>query len=264
MPIYDKPTKILMREFAAANLKKGQSFSKDEAVNWFRAHYPKIQPATVGMHVEAMSVNSRLRKHHPSVRSGSQHDVFFKLGPGQYRLWEPDKDPAPTYKSDLIATKAGLDPESDLSQGEQGVDDAYEAQAPEGAKEFAFERDLRNYLSKNLGLIEPGLRLYEEEEITGIEFPVGGRFIDILAVDKAGGYVVIELKVSRGYDRTIGQLLRYMSWIQKNLAEQRKVRGVIVAGQITDDLMLAASWIPDVKLVEYEISFSIKPIREPR
>ena len=62
--------------------------------------------------------------------------------------------------------------ESDLSQEEQGADDADEAQAPEGAKEFALERDLRKYLSKNLGLIEPGLRLYEEEEITGIEFPV--------------------------------------------------------------------------------------------
>jgi hypothetical protein len=194
MSLYERPTKILMREFADANLKKGQRFSKDDAVNWFRAHYPKIQPATVGMHVDGMSVNSRLRKHHPNVRPGSEHDFFFKLGPGQYRLWEPDKDPAPIYKSDLITTKPGREPESGLSQEEQAAD-ADEAQAPEGAKEFAFERDLRNYLSKNLGLIEPGLRLYEEEEITGIEFPVGGRFIDILAVDKEGGYVVIELKV---------------------------------------------------------------------
>jgi hypothetical protein len=32
--------------------------------------------------------------------------------------------------------------------------------------------------------MEPGLHLYEEEEITGVEFPVGGRLIDILAVDK--------------------------------------------------------------------------------
>jgi endonuclease len=42
-----------------------------------------------------------------------------------------------------------------------------------------------------------GLRLYEEEGITGVEFPVGRRFIDILAVDKDGRYVVVELKVSR-------------------------------------------------------------------
>jgi hypothetical protein len=255
MPIYDRPTKTLMKEFAGANLSKGQRFSKDDAVNWFRAHYPRIQPATVGMHVEAMSVNSRLRKHHPNVRPGSEHDLFFKLGPGQYRLYEPEKDPAPIYKTDLMGNRT-LE-ESEPESHEQDPDGE---EATEGSKEFAFERDLRNYLSKNLGLIEPGLHLYEEEEIIGIEFPVGGRFIDLLAIDKAGDYVVVELKVSRGYDRTIGQLLRYMAWIQKNLAAQRKVRGVIVASQITEDLRLASSQIADVKLVEYELSFSIKPV----
>ncbi len=92
--------------------------------------------------------------------------------------------------------------------------------------EFAYESDLRDYLAKNLQVIEPGLKLYEEEGITGVEFPVGGRFIDILAVDFNGDFVVIELKVSRGYDRVIGQLLRYMAWIQKNQAEPgQTVRG---------------------------------------
>ena len=37
----------------------------------------------------------------------------------------------------------------------------------------AAERDLRNYLVKNLAVVEPGLRLYEEEGISGVEFPVG-------------------------------------------------------------------------------------------
>lgn len=66
-----------------------------------------------------------------------------------------------------------------------------------------------------------------EEEISGIEFPVGSRFIDILAIDSNNDYVVIELKVSRGYDRVIGQILRYMAWIRKNHAEEsQKVRGM--------------------------------------
>ena len=47
----------------------------------------------------------------------------------------------------------------------------------------AYEADLRNYLAKNLSIIEPGLKLYQDEGITGIEFDVGGRRIDILAVD---------------------------------------------------------------------------------
>jgi RecB family endonuclease NucS len=40
-----------------------------------------------------------------------------------------------------------------------------------------------------------------------LEFSAGDRYIDILAVDAQGSFVVIELKVSRGYDRVIGQLL---------------------------------------------------------
>ena len=88
-----------------------------------------------------LEILTRLEPSRGSVRPGSEHDLFFKLGPGQFRLWEPDKDPAPIYKSDLIATKPGMEPESDLSQEEQSADDADEAQGLEGAKEFAFERD---------------------------------------------------------------------------------------------------------------------------
>jgi RecB family endonuclease NucS len=126
---------------------------------------------------------------------------------------------------------------------------------------FAYESDLRDYLAKNLQIIESGLRLYEEEGITGIEFPVGGRFIDILAIDSNGDFVVIELKVSRGYDRVIGQILRYMAWIEQNQANiGQKVRGIIVARKISEDLMLACSLMANIDLFEYELSLSLKRV----
>jgi hypothetical protein len=55
-----------------------------------------------------------------------------------------------------------------------------EGEEAEGPNEFAYESDLRDFLAKNLSILQRGMRLYEEEGITGIEFPVGGRFIDIL------------------------------------------------------------------------------------
>ncbi len=82
----------------------------------------------------------------------------------------------------------------------------------------------------------------------------------VLAVAQNGDYVVIELKVSRGYDRTLGQILRYMGWVQKNLAGDKPVRGIIVASEISEDLRLAASRVPDITLVEYEISFKLRPV----
>jgi RecB family endonuclease NucS len=105
-----------------------------------------------------------------------------------------------------------------------------------------------------------GLRLSDEEGITGVEFPVGGRFINILALDRHGRYVVIELKVSRGYDRVVGQLLRYMGWVEQNMETSQPARGIIVANEITADLKLACSRVPDVRLIEYEISFKLRPV----
>ena len=116
-------------------------------------------------------------------------------------------------------------------------------------------------MAKNLSVIEPGLSLYEEEGINGIEFPAGGRFIDILAVDANNDLTVIELKVSRGYDRVVGQLMRYMAWIAVNQAEpSQKVRGIIVAREISEDLLLACRLVEDIQLFEYELSLSVSAV----
>lgn len=255
MPIYEKPTKELMHEFVSQMLVPGKEFDKSDAVTWFREHYPKIKANTVQMHVEGMSVNSSLRKHHPNIKPGSKHDLFFKLGPGKFRLWSPVTDPEPVYRDQLI---------SDATEQEPRVDED-DAESTAGSREFAFERDLRNYLAKNLGSLERGLTLFEEEGFSGIEFPAGGRFIDILAIDAQGQYVVIELKVSRGYERVIGQLLRYMAWVKHNLASGKKVRGIIVASEITEDLVLAASLAPDTTLYRYELALKLAavPLRVP-
>ena len=106
------------------------------------------------------------------------------------------------------------------------------------------------------------MKLYEDEDgqFTGVEFPAGQRYIDILAVGTDGDYVVIETKVSRAYDRVVGQILRYMGWIKENLAGEASIRGIIVASEISEDLILAASFAENIRLVEYEISFSLNSV----
>ena len=72
---------------------------------------------------------------------------------------------------------------------------------------------------------------------------------------------MIELKVSKGYDRAVGQLLRYMGWIKRNQAEAgQAVRGVIIAKQIGDDLRLACSELNLVSLYQYALSVSVKRV----
>ena len=241
MAIYDKPVRLLMKDMADAfDLKNGQSFTRQKSIDWFAQHYPKIKKGTITAHLIRLSINAPSRLHY-SPKFG-EDDLFFQIDSNHFRLYDTNQDPSPIHASTN-------------SVGNQSLDVMEEEEKQGTSTEFAYESDLRDYLAKNLHVIEPGLRLYEEEGITGVEFPVGGRFIDILAVDCNGNFVVIELKVSRGYDRVIGQLLRYMAWIQKNQAElEQKVRGIIVARKISEDLTLACSLMPNVELFEYELS----------
>lgn len=246
MPICEKPVWQLMRDMVKdLNLQPGETLSREQVLSWFRRKYPLIKQATISAHLIRLSTNAPSRLHYNA--KPHQDDLFYQLDGSRFRLYDAERDPAPLWTKEH-ATTALEEPAEQAEEGEEPT-------------AFAYERDLQNFLARNLGLIEPGLHLYEEDDITGIEFPAGGRFIDILALDRHTNYVVIELKVSRGYDRVVGQLLRYMAWIETHQAEPgQRVRGVIIAREISEDLRLACSRIADVQLFEYALSVSLKPI----
>ena len=148
--------------------------------------------------------------------------------------------------------------------GAQGEDedvpgeDEDEAQSEQA---FALEADLRDFLANNLSVIEPGLHVYDHEGRSGIEFPVEGGYIDILAQDREGKLVVIELKLSHGRNRTIGQLLYYMGWVDQHLAAGRPCRGMIIAREITGDLLMATRRAPGVSLLRYRVSMLVESVQ---
>lgn len=129
----------------------------------------------------------------------------------------------------------------------------------ESDQEFAAEADLRDFLAKNPNCIETDLRLYESGERKGIEFPIGDGRIDILAIDRDNRPVVIELKVGRGRNKTLGQLLYYMGWVDKNLGRGR-CRGIIIAKDVPDDLVLAVQRVPGVSLLRYTLSVTVEAV----
>lgn len=147
---------------------------------------------------------------------------------------------------------------------DEGDDDAGVAvdSALGGSTQFALERDLQRYLADNLQLIEPGLTLFRDEDIAGFEYPAGGgRRIDFLAKDISGNFVVLELKVEKGYDRVVGQLLRYVNWVRKELAEPgQRVRGIIVCRTISEDLVLACASCKEVELYEYRLQVTVSKV----
>jgi len=128
-------------------------------------------------------------------------------------------------------------------------------------QQFAAEADLRDFLAKNPECIEKGLKLFNSDGRTGVEYPVENGFIDIFAVDKAGKYVVIELKVARGRNKTIGQLLYYMGWVDKVLGNG-PCRGMIIVKDISSDLIVATGRVPGVSLHRYKLSVSLEQVTE--
>jgi hypothetical protein len=253
--IYDKPTRALLKDMLTDwDLKPGQVFTTSRALEWFAKNYPKLKPGSIRAHLVQASTNDRSRLHHPATNETD--DLLFKVDSGQFRRYEPGKDPAPIHE--MVQGDVARQEEEVAAAGEENDG----AEPVPGSSEFLLEKDLQRYLAENLECIEPGLKLYEDDDLRGIEFEAGGgRRIDILAVDKSGAFVVLELKVSRGYDRVVGQLLRYMNWVRKELADSgQRVRGIIVCRSMSEDLRLACASIKDVELCEYKLSVTVSKV----
>jgi hypothetical protein len=119
---------------------------------------------------------------------------------------------------------------------------------------FGLERDLQRELRNNIAQLDPELSIIDgnrERAVTS-----GGR-IDILAKDRSGGLVVIELKAGRADRDAIGQILGYMGELME---ETGSVRGILVAAEFSPRAIAAAKAASNIRLVRYGIQFSFKPI----
>jgi hypothetical protein len=230
MPKFDKTTTELMKDFFfSIGLQGEKTFKRQELYDWFNKNYPEAKRITLYCHLVKLSVNNPARKNYRPRVDGSD-DILFQTDTDTFKYY------------DKIIDEPKVSPV-------EPTDD-------EKGQEFVLEKHLQGFLAKNMPIIEPGLRLYKDEENDrdGLEYPVDGRFIDILALDKNDNFVVIELKVSRGYDKVVGQLLRYKNWIKRNMAENsQSVRGIIICKEITDDLLLACDGLDDIELFEYDL-----------
>jgi len=127
---------------------------------------------------------------------------------------------------------------------------------------FAMEKHLEDFLIKNWQKSELGKKysVFEEEgEFIGQQYPTDTGYIDILAVSKdKKELVVIELKKGRVSDAVIGQIQRYMGYIQGELAEEGQVvKGIVIA--LEDDLRIrrALSVTNNIEFYRYQVSFKL-------
>ena len=103
------------------------------------------------------------------------------------------------------------------------------------------------------------LRMFESlEGLYGRQLAIPGiGRIDLLVEDlDTQELLVIELKRGKSTDEVVGQLCRYLGWVQANLAKNdQKVRGIICVHRSLEKLRLAVSAVSGVEIFEYTLNF---------
>ncbi len=109
------------------------------------------------------------------------------------------------------------------------------------------EKGLEEAIKPNLGQL--GLRLAGKGIQQQFRMGLGVGQSDLVCQDENDDLVVIEIKKGMTSDQALGQLMRYVGWLQENVAVKgQKVNGWIVAGDYDEQLRLAAK-AANVRLV---------------
>jgi len=228
--------------------------------NYIHQNYDDVNENTINAQIIVSTVNHPSRIHYPENNkpriSDSRYDFLYTVGRGKVVSFDQEEHGIWEIRHNefgkLIISQV-FDEEIDHV-------DSFE----NDASTFALENHLRDFLKNNLDklkILDSTLQLYKDEDgRDGVEFPTEAGIIDILAIDQNSIPVVFELKVGKGPDRTVGQILRYMGWVKQNLPNGENVYGIIVASKMNDKLKYAASMVSQIYLYEYSIDFNISKI----
>lgn len=127
---------------------------------------------------------------------------------------------------------------------------------------FAMEKHLEEFLVQNWTQTELGkdYDIYEiDGETVGQQYATDTGPMDILAISKdKKTLLVVELKKGRASDAVVGQVLRYMGYVQEELAESNQiVQGVIIAQEDDQRIRRALAMVPNIDFYRYQVSFKL-------
>jgi hypothetical protein len=201
---------------------------------WLRRH-PEFMPK--GMNADNTSHELRRGLQKAGWRLELQDDEAL--------LIKPARNGDTSFAEEFLKESSGATPSSEQEE----LEDAAELT-------FGLERDLQSALRADLGQLEPGLRAIDggRERVTD-----SGR-VDITAMDDGGNVVAIELKAGIAQPESVTQVLAYMASLAE--AENKPVRGILVAGDFHKRVSAAARAVNNLSLKKYAFKFAFESIKK--
>ena len=132
---------------------------------------------------------------------------------------------------------------------------------------FLMEKELENFLIKNWEKTDFSntLELINDDNgnMVSQQFQTDIGKIDILVRDKnTKQYVIIELKRNQTSDDTVGQLARYMGWLEENKTNGKLTKGIIIAAQYDQRLYYALKKMQDAEVYLYRVDFKLTEFKD--
>ncbi len=137
---------------------------------------------------------------------------------------------------------------------------------------FKREKEMIAHFANNLHLLEPDMHLFIEAGGPGTEHHLFETYLgtsprmDIFAVDRNGGLVIIECKVDHGHPAALGQLAGYVQWAYENYPTcGRPIRAFLVCKKASPMLWYAIKQIPAIpfEVFEYTNKKKVKRLAPP-
>lgn len=186
--------------------------------------------------------------------------------------WYPNSIDRQNMSEALRNSAGSIGTVSNISKHNEEIESLLKGNAPpqlistdelvEDPSVFALEKHLEEFLVQNWTQTELAQEydiVEDDGELVGQQYPTDTGRIDVLAISKdKSEYLVIELKKGRASDAVVGQIQRYMGFVQDELTEEgQSVRGAIIALDDNLSIKRALSVAPNIEFYRYQVSFKL-------
>jgi hypothetical protein len=227
---------MVQKHFVLQKSEDGNGYHIERMKDWLRSHPDELPNLGDVTSITSHQLRDALKKKGYSLTI--KNDVF---------LIKPDATNDTSYADDFFLNNTDApDPIEDSKENSEEMNSAIQ---------FSLERDLQKALRENIHQLEPELTIADN----GQERQIKTGRIDILARDSNGQHVVIELKAGKAQSKAISQILAYMGAIMAE-GDEKPVRGILVASDFDENVILASKVIPNLTLKKYGFQFKFQSV----